>query len=375
MHRRRKRTKFRKSRTAWRISNLIRQLRRIMPTVRTLKILLAICAVVSFVGGCTYVSWALIQKRVYQETLVYRKTSLTKQTPVETLFSQEETGDWQLSEWLQKLHIHEYEAIGDEITEDSLDYFETVVQTIYRNGQEPTQSAAHADKKETRYLQSIRKEVILPHKNTREAYLKEAQQWNTLYQSSNSPVDLYHSGRSIVDALEVGTRVFEKILPNGAEAVYRLETFLTFENRNINSKHDPIYKNAEDIAFLDGKVYCQLAQSAKIGSKEERQYYSCLLMMAYSCMVHAKSEMSPDHKDYALTVYYVGYISEEMLKKIPKSADLYSKIGQTAYQHYDEADVLLKSGEGYYKEEEVMRKNITNGLEALNRFKVKEIFP
>lgn len=372
MYRKRKPAKLSKSRTTQKVRKSVRLLLRSLPSAKTMKILLAIFVVLSSVGGCTYVSWALIQKRVYQETLVYRTTSLTKQTSVETLFSEEETDDWQLSEWLQKLHIHEYEAMGDEITEDSLDYFKTVVQDTYRNGQQPEKPAKDSDKEQILYLLSIRKEVILPHENTKEAYLEEAEKWNTLYQSSNRPVDLYHSGRAIADALEVGARTFEEMLPNGAEAVYRLETFLTFKNRNINSKQDPVYKNVEDIAFLNGKIYCQLAQSSKIGSEKERRYCSCLLMMAYNCMVHAKSEMSQDHKNYALVIYYVGYTSEEMLKKIPKTSDLYSQISQTAYQHYDEAADLLESGKGYYKEEEAMRKNITNGLDVFQEFAPQE---
>lgn len=47
-------------------------------------------------------------------------------------------------------------------------------------------------------------------------------------------------------------------------------------------------------------------------------------------------------------------------------------VSAIARQHYDEAADLLESGKGYYKEEDAMRKNITNGLDVFQGFAPQE---
>lgn len=314
------------------------------------------------------VAFAFCDWRVEKHNYVYITSSLAVSMSSEILFIKEidyKKELWDQAENVQKLHISTSEPIS-EITQEIVEARMELFDYIYQTGGKVSGNNQIYTAEKSKELAAIRSIVSSMESKTLEEYEQEFEYWCELYKYYEYPSYLYQSSRAARDMLEVGRYDMDdqKLLKIASEAVYQGEIFLKYANRNINSKEQPIIKEAGDIAFLNGKVYYQLYMLS-LNRENLRQYDKEFLVNAYVCMKQAKGKLTEDSVDYAKINYYIGNICEKMLEKIPNGSVYYMQMAEESLQYYNNAMRYLSEKDNYYSEESFMLQNIQNGIRTV----------
>lgn len=320
-------------------------------------VILAAVLLICIGNGIGFAAW---ERNVEENRYVFLYTSLGTQTDSEVLFLKQETEIWKEKEYAQKLHILE-EKNYTEITEENVYYYQILLKDAYQEGEKSCKLV-----EDSSAMAILREEVQGKKSNTLDEYKEEFAGWNKLYENSGRPKDLYHCGRTGGDILEVGISRLtdDELWEYSSAAVYDKEIFLQYKDRNINTAEIPVIREIKDIAFLNAKVYYQLAEQAVVRERF-RPYRNDFWMLAYTCILEAEDEVTEADKDYVKVNYYAGNIEEKMLNYIPSGTPFYATIGESALEHYSIVLEGLEKNPGYYDIEENMQKNTEDGIRTL----------
>lgn len=325
------------------------------------------------IGGLViifFIIFLLFDWRVNHQEHGFIRNDLAEQKDLEVLFTNEpreenDVNEFASKEYIKRLHISEENPML-EITKDNIEARYELFKNIYKIGEKKTGNGRKYNKRITNWLQKIRTEVTNQKSDTLEKYIEEYEKWNILFKYSGLSSDLYQSSRSAKDAL-VKWDYFtneEGMLDIAGDAIYESECFLQYEDRDIHKEGESIIIGIKEIAFSNGKVYCQLYMKSQ-NQEELKKNDKELIVNAYVSMVYAAKEVFEEDIDYAKVNYYIGYICEKMLDEISNEATLYMEIAKEALQHYEIASDSLKMYQGYYLQEYNMQKNIENGINRL----------
>lgn len=285
---------------------------------------------------------------------IYIQTELASQKEINILFSQEVADDdeWKESETLLKLHVEEG-FVNTEISQGMLDYYEELFSGIYKNGTKKELGKGMD-------LIEVKTSIV------DNEYIKEANDWKSLFDTNKNSSCFYHYGRALNDAaMTINEISFMDRLEIAAYAISVEEEFLSYYDRNINDD-EPVIINVENISLMNGKLYLHLAICAGAG-EEEKDYANCFLVEAYKCIEQGQHQIDMQNKMYALLTYYLGNIGEKMLWKISKEDDLYMLVGKNALENYQKALKLIEDDPNFYVKEENMEINLKNGISTLNQ--------
>lgn len=315
----------------------------------------------------SYVVFLFKEWRVKSQEYEYETIDMAEQKEIEILFESEyaEVKDEpNFVEFMQKLHVSDADPMS-EISMDKIEERRNVFVRIYQTGEEKSQIDESLDLQVRQTLERLQKEVTSKKATTIIEYEAEFKMWDNLYVLQKRPLYLYQSGRSAKDIVEKGHShmELEALLRMSAEAVYRGESFLQYDDRNIATKEKPIVMEVQDIAFINGKIYYQLYEESKI-RKELKAYDKEFLVNAYVCMLIAEENITEQEYDYAKINYYIGNLGQKMLFEISSESILYTQIGKCSYDHYCVAlDLITLSNQ--YNREDNMEKNIKKGIRTI----------
>ncbi|MCM1253682.1 MAG: hypothetical protein NC321_12740 [Clostridium sp.] len=325
------------------------------------------CIIINiFLGVCilAFVIFIFKDWRVESHKYNYIHTSMAEQKNLNTLFSDETQVRIEEKEYIGKLHI---ELPIVEITEERISMREAAFAEIYRGGTLQPNLNVKSDLMTEEDMQRIRLAVNEMRSITFEEYQTEYEAWCTLFENIGLPSDLYQSSRAARDMLEVGRLQCDdtELLEIAAEAVYRGEQFLSYENRNINTKDAPVIIEVKDMLFYNGKVFYQLYLETET-REELKKYQKDFIVNAYVCMVLAEKMMTEEDIEYAKVNYYIGNIGEKMLNEILRDNSIYIQIANEAKAHYETALSSMEKRVDYYDKESNMEKNCYDGITTLD---------
>ena len=321
-------------------------------------------AVISLVIGIvTFLLFLFKDFRVEHKRYNYIQTKMAEQKSVDILFLNEKQVE--LNKCMQKLHITAESPIT-EITEDEIknrtaiftDIYQTETKTLDIDNMTDTETEDEGQEAKLK-LNGEKSEIF-------SKYQDEYEDWSDSFASSDSPSELYQMSRTARDMLEVGRCECdnEELLKIAAEAVYRSECFLEYDDRNVNTEEKPIIIEAKDILFYNGKVFYQLYLEAE-NRKELKEYRNDFIVNAYVCMFLAGEEITENDTEYAKVNYYIGNTREKMLNEIPTEDVFYKENIKDGLVHYRIALNCLEKRPDYYEKESNMKKNCENGIETL----------
>ena len=315
----------------------------------------------------TFVLFLFMDFETVNQDYSYIRTSMAEQKKIEMLFEVEETVELNENEDMRKLHI-EIDSPLMKITEEEIEDRIILFGGIYKVGTEIPNKNIKLDSKTAEQMQELRTKVNGMKSAAFSEYQEEFEAWSTLFENMNLPSDLYQSSRAARDMIEVGRSECdgEELLRTAAEAVYRGEIFLGYENRNINTEEVPVIIEADDMLFYNGKVFYQLYLEAE--TREELNVYKKeFIVNAYVCMVLAEKAITEEDAMYAMVNYYIGNIEELMLEEILEEDSFYGEIVQKALEHYRIALSCLENRPDYYDKEWNMQKNCQDGIVTLGQ--------
>lgn len=295
------------------------------------------------------------------ETYTYIHTETEKQSDPILLFETElgegrtETEDPSPRD---VLHIPEF-YLGKDVTLERVQYFETVLGSIYRQGN-----------------QIPYEEVKLPpdavYNVWENQYIEEAKLYRGEYEKHPDRNKHYQYARALTDVgMTFDSAPFSHKLAMMNDSVTALEELAVYQEWNANTEEDPSLINTCFLAFSNGKLFLHNAPLAA-GSEEGKDYVSWFYVEAYICFCRGKELIEEqggedENRLYALLCYYVGDAGESLLARIDKEAEptLYDQVYNKALESYQEAEIRYENDSSGYKRESRIITRIENGINTL----------
>ena len=295
------------------------------------------------------------------ETYTYIHTETEKQSDPILLFETEPRENRTETEYPSPqdvLHIPEF-YLGKDVTLEGVQYFETVLGSIYRQGN-----------------QRQYEQVALPpdaiYNVWENQYIEEAKLYRGAYEKHPSRKNHYQYARALTDAgMTFDSAPFPHKLAMMNDSVTALEELAVYQEWNANTEEKPSLINTCFLAFSNGKLFLHNAPLAA-GSEEGKKYVSWFYVEAYVCFCRGKELIEEqgeedENKLYALLCYYVGDAGESLLARIDKDVEptLYNQVYSKALESYQEAEIRYENNPSGYKKEPGIITRIENGINTL----------
>lgn len=336
-------------------------------------VLTVICACALLIGVAA--KWVAPTE---DEQLIYEKSDITEQTPVNVLFEPRQVEKrqelWPSDKTCGQLHVTE-KFLKAPLGNLTLEYYDQEFERAYPksgSGEPPKGSILPnwIDLTDAPYTAL---------KKANEKSFASVEEEVEKCRKSSRPANLYQLKRALTDAvlenpgLEIGA-----LFCIAGDAMAVGEEFLSYKDRQIGDRKEDI-AGTEDIALLDVKIYFALGEQldTQIASLQRSNsgnssawdkytgYLDCIRTAGFRLAERGMIVTDESNSQYAKLAYYKGNLGEKLLgdRKEPAEAP-YQRIGREARMSYDKAEELLRSGKNYNKEKDMLE-HVQSGISTL----------